>query len=247
MKTLFLLLAVAFTLTACKKSVSISTIADALKEKSEKVEAAKDPTDDLPAKYKTDAPVPAPDFTQAGSTAAYQKAIKDAAALLGAQAGPLESFGENGRIKGGVSFDVPSAKIEALLLKAHTNFLARGYYLFRYDQHFGIGDALDKVGLLPTTNKYDVIAAMETTGANWDIYTGGIIAWLKDLEPDQPFLLTGIGGDYLEGRFTTPIKDPAGLGKKMYQFCPDIVDQGVGDMDKLVTEIQKGTLYFWWD
>jgi hypothetical protein len=27
-----------------------------------------------------------------------------------------------------------------ILRKAHTDFLAKGFYLFRYDQNFGIGD-----------------------------------------------------------------------------------------------------------
>jgi hypothetical protein len=33
----------------------------------------------------------------------------------------------------------------------------------------------------------------------------------------------------------------------MYQFCPDIVDQGVDTVSKLAQELKKGSLYFWWD
>jgi hypothetical protein len=209
--------------------------------------AAADPTDQLPAKFKTQEPVQQPDFSETASSPAFQQAIKDAAALLGAEPQPLHSPAEDEEIKGGVSFDVPQKKIESVLRKAHTNFLAKGFYLFRYDQNFGIAGNPDKVGLLPTTDKYAVMAAMDTNGDNYDIGTAGVIAWMKELEQGQPFVLTGIGFDYLEGFFTGPVKDSNALAKRMYQFCPDIVDQGVGDISKLAKELQKGSLYFWWD
>jgi hypothetical protein len=150
-------------------------------------------------------------------------------------------------VAGGFSFNVPHTRVEALLRRAHTNFLAKGAYLFRYDQSFGIGGAPDKMGLLPTTNKYDVMAVLETNGANMEIYTADVIAWMKQLEAEQPFVLTGIGMDYMEGYFTTPVKDPSGLAKRMYKFCPDIVEQGVGTVNALAGELKKQKLYFWWD
>jgi hypothetical protein len=34
----------------------------------------------------------------------------------------------------------------------------------------------------------------------------------------------------------------------MYEFCPDIVDQGVGDVSRLALELKKKqTFFFWWD
>ncbi len=55
------------------------------------------------------------------------------------------------------------------------------------------------------------------------------------------------GFDYMEGFFTAPVKDPEALARRMYQFCPDIVDQGVGTVNKLARELRNGSLYFWWD
>jgi len=106
---------------------------------------------------------------------------------------------------------------------------------------------LDLVGLLPTTDKYAVMAAMETNGDNYNIGTSGVIAWMKDMEKDHAYVLTGIGFDYMEGHLILPVKDAKSLAARMYEFCPDIVDQGVGDKDKLVAELEKGKLYFWWD
>ena len=90
----------------------------------------------------------------------------------------------------------------------------------------------------------DVEAAMLHEAAT---QLDALSARVKELEADQPFVLTGIGFDYMEGHFTTPVKDPGGLAIRMYQFCPDIVDQGVGTVEKLAAELQNGSLYFWWD
>jgi hypothetical protein len=224
-------------LSACNKPASSQT----------ETAVARDATDALPAKFKTQEPVTKPDFSTAARSPEFQKVIKDATTLLGVQPQSLRSQAEDEQVIGGVCFAVPHEKIEALLFKAHTNFLARGFYLFRCDQNYGIGGQPDLVGLLPTTNKFEVMAAMDTNGDNYEIGTAGVIAWMKDLESEQAYVLTGIGFDYMEGRFTAPVKNAGDLAKRMYQFCPDIVTQGVETVDKLGKELRKGTLYFWWD
>jgi hypothetical protein len=207
-----------------------------------------DPTGDLPSRFKTEEVVPKPDFQQAAATQEFQRLIEEASTLLDAKPQPLRSYAEDQEVPGGVSFEIAHHKIETMLRSAHVDFLKRGAYLFRCRNGYGLGNEKDVVGLLPTTNRYDVLAVMETNGDNYDIPTAGVIAWLKELESDQPFILTGIGFDYLEGHFTAPIKDPAELARRMYQFCPDIVDQGVGSVSTLTRDLRKtDQLFFWWD
>jgi hypothetical protein len=190
-----------------------------------------------------------PDFTAAARTPEFQHAIREASELLGAEPKPLisEAAGEEEVIAGGVSFDVPRKKIEAILFKAHTNFLARGCYLFRCDQNFGMNGLPDVVGLLPTTDKFAVMAAMDINGNNCLIGTAGGIAWMKELEDEHPYLLTGIGFDYLEGVFTEPVKNADDLAGRMHEFCPNIVDPGSETVEALAAELRSGRLYLWWD
>lgn len=192
-----------------------------------------------------DTPVAIPDLKAAAKSPSFAQAVRDATVLLGVRPTPFEN--EEGPVPGGYLFAVSHEKAERLLRKAHTDFLAKGCYLFRFDQSFGFGGAPDQIALLPTTNKFDVMAVVQVNGANYDLYTGGIIQWMKDLEAEQPYILTGIGFDYMEGYFTSPVQDPKGLAKRMYSFCPDIVDQGTGTLESLADELRKGTLYFWWD
>ena len=38
-------------------------------------------------------------------------------------------------------------------------------------------------------------------------------------------VLTGIGFDWLEGRFRSEIRDVDALARRFYVFCPDVVEQ----------------------
>ena len=102
--------------------------------------------------------------------------------------------------------------------------------------------------ILPTTDKYDAIALHNTNGCNYNVGTGYIIKWLKQLELKQPFILTFIANDTLSGRFLTPIQNSEQLAEEMYKICPDIVDQGCESVERLAENLRtKQRLYFWWD
>jgi hypothetical protein len=85
-------------------------------------------------------------------------------------------------------------------------------------------------------------------GINYDIDNHLVIRWMKRLDRDQPFLMTGCGRDFLSGRFVSKLPDADAMAKRMYAFCPDIVDQGTGSVEALAKELRKtNELYFWWD
>jgi hypothetical protein len=90
--------------------------------------------------------------------------------------------------------------------------------------------------------------AIGTSGGFLSPTAPRIVSWLNALDRDQPFIITGIGHDYVEGRFTTPLTDVHALAKRFYKFCPDIVRQGTKSVANLELEIGvSGMLYCWWD
>ncbi len=102
--------------------------------------------------------------------------------------------------------------------------------------------------LFPTADKYAILAALDTNADNYGLDTRRIIRWLRQLEQRHPFVLTGCGHDYLEGRFLEPVRHAAPLARRMYQFCPDIVEQGCGSVRRLAELLeQTGQFCFWWD
>ncbi|PWU15918.1 MAG: hypothetical protein C5B50_14510 [Verrucomicrobia bacterium] len=186
-----------------------------------------------------------PDFSEAAKAASFQEAIKEVAQLCNYNPRPLSNE-EGDSLAGCVFFRVSTERCEDIIRKHHESLLTRGCYLFRKKRGYTSGK--DELALLPTRDWRLVLQANQTNGANCGLYTEDIIAWLEKLEKEQPFLLTGAGFDWCEGRFTTPIKNAPKLAKAMYKFCPDIVDQGIGDVGSLATELKKKQrFFFWWD
>lgn len=133
-----------------------------------------------------------------------------------------------------------SRPVDLLALQRH--WRTQGIYLF----HPGDETLL---AAIPADHWRVAVALMQTNGANWDLNPSDVVSWLEKLEKKQPFELSNITRDRLEGAFQTPIAEPERLAQSMYQFCPDIVDQGCGSLEVLVQELKKApaTLFLWWD
>jgi len=149
----------------------------------------------------------------------------------------------------GATVGIPDDRVESLLLAAQPIFHQQGFYLFRHEPNYGIGGASDEIGLVPLREQFAVVQLIGTNGVNFDLSTTDVIAWLKALERDAPFVLTGIGYDHVEGRFLRPVgADADSLAKRLHSFCPDVVDQGTGSVKELANEIGRlNTFFCWWD
>lgn len=142
-------------------------------------------------------------------------------------------------IAGAVFFKLPQERIKALVEQFHEAWLKQGVYVFESKYHLGV---------YPGSDKYEIIRAVGTNGCNYDLSTEEIVGRLQELEKEQPFILTGIGQDFLRGKFTTPIKDSKKLARRLYEFCPDIVDQGAGTVANAALELKRtNQLFLWWD
>jgi hypothetical protein len=183
-----------------------------------------------------------PDFTDAAKTKRFKDAVKRAEKLTGTNAEPME------HTEGGVSFKTTKAKGRELV-KTHLDaFLKDGAYFFSCGRSGVMDDDPDFLAILPTSDKYQVMIVMGTNAANYGKGPVEVIEELKEIEKEQPFVLHHISFDTLEGEWTAPIKNPAKFAKRLYEFCPDIVDQGIGTVAALSKALKKDNhLFFWWD
>jgi hypothetical protein len=101
-----------------------------------------------------------------------------------------------------------------------------------------------KLRLWPTAEKYAVIAGSGTNGINYGHTTRDIIAWLLDLDRENPFILTACSFDYLAGKFKNPAKNTDHWAEKMLRFCPDL-----GMPPPALAQELRATQHFgfWWD
>lgn len=185
--------------------------------------------------------LPQPDFSEVAKNPDYQQAVNQLAELCGST-----PIGDEDA-PGWFSIHVNSKRRQDINTEElQRQFLERGYFVYEPDHYYGNGP--EKLCILPTTDKYDVIALHQTNGCNCGIGPGYVIQWLRELEAEQPFILTCIAHDTLAGRFLTPFEDPDGWAESMYDFCPDIVDQGCGSTELLAENLASSdSLFFWWD
>ena len=127
-----------------------------------------------------------------------------------------------------------------------------GAYLFLAEHGFKLGK--DTLGLAKTTDKFKVVQLVGTDGINYDHDNTEVIGWLRELDKDEPFELTGAGFDYVEGFFRQGVHNPKALARRIYAFCPDFVDQGLGlnetgTPEELIVRhfARDRSFFFWWD
>jgi Domain of unknown function (DUF4253) len=187
----------------------------------------------------------------------FDSAVARFAAVSGAPARPItraeltdwpagEPEDDLGGVTVGYAFEVPTERADALLTAAQDDLLAMGSFLLRGEPEED-ADATTRLLLLPTADPSEVMALMGTNGLNYDLATEDLVAWLRELEREQPFVLTGCGFDWLEGRFTTPVRDPVALARRLEEFCPDTVAQVHGSLKQLADRLRRGTFFLWWD
>ncbi len=145
-----------------------------------------------------------------------------------------------------IEFEIDEDDSLDLIFKLRSKLKSMGYYVFRSEQNFGY--STDKIAVIKTEDQFDILRYQATNGGNYDIDTDSVINVLKRWDEKYKIEILGADFDWVEGQFLNPPKDFTVLATKMYEFCPDIVDQGTGTVDALENELaQSNQLYLWWD
>jgi hypothetical protein len=148
----------------------------------------------------------------------------------------------------GFVFDEQHEKSDELIFKLKDGFKEKGYSIFLIENNFNIDHASDKIALLKTTDQFEVLKSVRTDGINYDITNDSLVSIIKKIDKKYSLELIGAGGDWCEFVIHNEPKDWKAFSKEIYAFCPDIVDQGAGTIEKLEEELkQSKRLFLWWD
>jgi ankyrin repeat protein len=103
--------------------------------------------------------------------------------------------------------------------------------------------------LFPTADKYAVLRACGTDGINYGHTTEDVIAWLREMEKENPFVLTACKHDYVAGKFMCPPRAAAALAERLCEFCPDLIDGDIIESpDQVAAELERTHEFgLWWD
>ncbi|MDB6068696.1 MAG: proteasome non-ATPase regulatory subunit 10-like [Pedosphaera sp.] len=182
-----------------------------------------------------------PDFTVAAGRQEFRQALSELKALTHKSPHPLHA--EDGTsVAGGFFFVVPEEKAASLLVTKHQRrFLAQDCFLFWTEGQTKVGESA--VGILPTADVFEAIAAIQTNGANYKVSNEEIIVRMRRLSSKHPFTLAGVGFDFIAGRPSSPLEEAGKLANWFSKFCPD-----VGDKEALAKQLkQTGDFFLWWD
>ena len=105
-----------------------------------------------------------------------------------------------------------------------------------------------RVAVFPSERWQDALAVLQTNGINYDLASQNIIDWMEECEKQHPFRILTIAHDLVGGEFLGEIANPTELAGKIYDFCPDSVEQGFGEVEELAEDLKtSGKFFYWWD
>ena len=154
---------------------------------------------------------------------------------------PLHMLGEDE----GVEFDYTPKreKYERIRKKLKS----AGYLLFKSVENYG--NLPDQFAVIKSQDQFDIIKIKCTSAPNYDISNDSLLIRLHDWHNRYSLEILGAGSDWFEARIgKIPPADLDAFAREIHAFCPDIAEEGVGNVEDLVQELKETkTLYLWWD
>lgn len=147
----------------------------------------------------------------------------------------------------GICFQIDSKQTGLdIIKKLRQKVEQKGYKLFICD-----GDNSNdknKIAIVRCVDEFTPLVYMQTNGINYGINNHKLILQLDSLNQTLDLKLIGADFDWCEFEIRQEPKDWNQLAQKLHEICPDIVDQGTGNIQTLETELKKSKrLYFWFD
>lgn len=97
-------------------------------------------------------------------------------------------------------------------------------------------------------SQFDIPRIAMTDAVNFDMDTEDLVTKLKAYDSQFGIDIFHAETDTIQFRFEQLPDDLAAFCADLYEFCPDIVDQGVGTVEALQETVeQTSVVYLWWD
>ena len=159
-----------------------------------------------------------------------------------------QDFGRERR-PGGFSVLVPEASAKAMLFELRER-LPAGYVAFVGTSRNLEDPSVKGVELVlaPGSDQFDILRLAATDGVNYGLETEDIVSRLKRWHEQTGIDIWQAETDSVQFDFKRTPPDPQAFARELYEFCPDVVDQGLGDMEALEMALREQTsVYLWWD
>jgi hypothetical protein len=106
----------------------------------------------------------------------------------------------------------------------------------------------DKIAIIKGTDPFDILTIMHTNGDDDDVSHDDVVNKLKQWGKRCPFEIVGAENDWVEIEFRIMPRDLKAFVEEVYEFCPDAVGEGAGNVTRLIKEIDTTKrLMLWWE
>jgi ankyrin repeat protein len=102
--------------------------------------------------------------------------------------------------------------------------------------------------VVPSPDPLVAMAIVKPRAGESDVNVFDMLSKLHAWKGPLDWTLTGVGYDAFSLKLETLPADPLPLARELYEFCSDLVEQGVGTVEALARSITAtGEIHFWWD
>lgn len=106
----------------------------------------------------------------------------------------------------------------------------------------------NQITILKTKSQFNILEFQQTDGGNYGLSTSNIIEKLTLW--DKLFGVSIIGANYCSVLFEIKKmpKDVIWFSQELFEFCPDIINQGFENIEMLIEYLKKNNqILLWWD
>lgn len=157
-------------------------------------------------------------------------------------------FGRN-KYEGAISIIIPEQDHKDSLFKIR-NALPRGFLAFIGTTRNLSDEEIDGVELvaIETNDQFDILRAAQSNGLNFDITNEMVIAKLRSWDEKYGVNIWHAETDTIQLTLENLPSDLKSFANEVYKFCPDIIDQGSGNVSDISDYLQaEKAIYLWWD
>lgn len=96
-------------------------------------------------------------------------------------------------------------------------------------------------------SQFDILRIARSDAVNFDMDAEQLIRKLQQYDEQVGIDIFHAETDTIEAMLLRSPDDMQAFAEDVYEFCPDIVDQGLGSVEELAKSLEHGHLFLWWD
>ena len=144
---------------------------------------------------------------------------------------------------------VDEKKAHSIFNKYYDKVVEGNNYIFLSNMDFDESyNSYYDIIIIDGSDPFKLIEQIGTNGVNYDIYNPDIVKKLKEWDEEVDFKIVVIDVSRIHAymnKLPNKIKE---FSSDVYEFCPDVIDQGYSSMDEMISDYKENKYFWlWWD